>query len=955
MTARRSIALCLIASCAFLAAGSSWSADLKSPLPVDPKIKMGKLENGMQYWILKHATPPKKISMYLHVDSGSLNEAEDQRGLAHFLEHMAFNGSKNFPPGSLVKFFEGLGMRFGADQNAFTGFDQTTYILTLPNTEAETLEKGFTYLSDVAFRLSILEEEVDKERKVILEEARARKGVRQRMRDKLIPILLPGSRVAERMPIGKEEVVKATKADRLKAYYMKWYRPDNTTLLAVGDADPAVIEKFAAKHFATWKASKDVPKDADPGIKTYTSTRTAVITDKELTGAEVSSIRVMPMYKMETVEDYRGSLVRNIGSWVMNRRFSEMVQKGKAPFRKAYVYVTTYLNVATYAAAGASGNEDRWESMMGTMLMEVKRARVHGFLEQELADAKRAVQAEAEQAAKTEATRNARSALYGMNRSLSQGRKPMAAAQRLALVKALLPTIKLDEVTAAFRKHFADKDRLLLVEMPEKKELAQPDEAKILAAVKKAEAVDVKAKVAKKRPKSLLEKEPEPGKISKQKEDEDTKILSVTFENGVRVRLRSMDFKKNQVWVRMTLAGGELAETAANRGITEVATLALQQQASKKLSSIDIRDIMTGKNIRVGGSKGRDSLTLRISGATKDLEDGFKLAYLLLTEGRIEASALKVWRERELQAQGQRKKSLEHQLRQAFRSLLYGDDPRVKFLTKEQAESITLEAAQAWLDGLLSTAPMEVSIVGDVDRDKALALAQKYLGSLPKRTAKAGDLNKLRKQKHIKAAQSKTVEVPTITPRAVVILGWRGADLRDVKATNGMILISRILQSRLREEIRENQGLTYSIGCFNSPGMFYEDSGFLAAYLTTDPAKAPKAAQITREVMENFVLQGPTEKEWETVQKQLQVSLKDQMLKPGYWSSVLADLDYRGRKLKDVKRLREAMAEYTIKDLKKVLKKFFTDERYLQVISLPDKKVSPPKPAAEKPKAEPKK
>ncbi len=921
----------------FFSSAAFSAIDLKSPLPVDPNIKQGRLENGLRYWIREHATPPKKVGLYLHIDSGSVNEEENQRGLAHYLEHLAFNGSKHFPPGTLVKFFESIGMRFGSDQNAFTGFDQTTYILVLPNVETETLDKGLMFMSDVALGLSLLPNEVDKERNVILEEQRMRKGAGQRMRDKLIPILLPGSLVAERMPIGKEEVIKEADVSRLRAYYEKWYRPDNTTLLVVGDVTSAELEKHIAKHFSAWNPVSNVPANRNPGIKPYTTSRAAVLTDPELTSTEVSAVNILPLYQIETVGDYRESLVRNAGSWIMNRRFEDLIQKGTAPFQEAQVHVTSFLNVATYVSAGVEGKADQWERMMTTLLAELKRARTHGFLEQELSDAKRAVLAEAEQAARIEGTLDMRVFLGEMNRSLSEGRKPMSAGQRLDLVKELMPTIELKEVDAAFGAHFKDQHRLLLVEMPEKQGLKNPKEEELVAAAARAEAAEVQALAAKERPKTLLDREPEPGEMESLKDDRDLNILSAKLSNGVRVHVRSMEVKKDQAWVKITLAGGELQETAANRGITEVATLAFQQLASKNRTSIEIRDLMTGKNVMVLGQNERDGITLNIAGSTKDLQEGFRLAYLLLTEGKIEASAMKVWREQQFQAIEKRKIDVNSHLQETFRALLYADDPRLKFLTQEQTRRLTLDECQTWLDQLLATAPIEAAIVGDFEPAQALEWAKTYLGSLPARPLGFSDLKRLRKMKIEKGLCSREVEVPTITPQAHVILGWRAAELKDVKECRALELASQILQSRLLEEIREARGLTYSIGCFNLPGVYYEDTGFLAAYFQADPQKAREAAGVAREFILNFMKEGPTDEQWATAKKQLAVKRKADRAEPRFWLDLLATFDYRERNLKDVKQTDERMDAFEKAEMLKILGRYLKDERYIQVLCLPSK------------------
>ncbi|HYG78695.1 MAG TPA: insulinase family protein [Planctomycetota bacterium] len=938
---KRGMALRVLFVLALVSGSRLWSGelDLTAPLPVDPNIKMGQLPNGMKYWVRAHKTPPGKVGIWMHISSGSINEADNQRGLAHYLEHLAFNGSENFPAGTLVKYFESIGLRFGQHQNAFTSFDQTTYILSLPNTKPETLGKGLQCLADMGFRMSLLPEEIEKERGVILEEMRSRKGAQQRIIDKLLPLLAPGSRLADRMPIGKEEIIKTADKQRFVEYYTKWYRPDNATLLVVGDVESVEgVEKLISENFGGWKTVANPAPDEDPGIKPYTATRAAVITDPELTETDVSTACITPLRKIQTIGDYRARMIDNFASWIVNRRYSEMVEKGQAPFQNASVSVSPFLNVSTYISGSATGKPDQWEPMLLALLTEIKRAREFGFNEQELEDAKKTTIAGAEQSARTEATRDMSSFLQSMNSSVAEGRKPMSEAQRLELLKALVPGIKLSEVHEAFKKNFGDDKRLLLITMPEKAGLKVPTEKEILDVAAKAEAVKVEPVAKKERPKSLLEKDPEPAKVVKKEEEPDLKVVSATLENGVNVHVRSMDFKKDQVFCSITVGGGKIRENASNRGLSDAAALALGQIATRKLSSTTIREMMTGLNVSVGGGAADDAFSISVSGSAKDLEEGLRLAHLLFKEGKIEESALKLWKETTLQELESRKTSVEMQLMERANDLISNNDPRLKPVNAEQVNKVTLEAAQSWLESVLNDGPIEAAIVGDIEADKALALAQKYLGSLSSRDKKDSELVKLRKMKNAKGPFEETVQVETITPRAVVLSGWRGADWKDVKDRRVLQIASQILSARLREEIREKRSLTYSISCHASPARVYEGTGMFSAFFTADPDKAAEAMKIAREVMEKFAIEGPTDEEMETVRKQFKNQLETTLKEPSYWVGVLGDLNYRGTKLQDVKEVQEKMLSYTKEDVKSVLKKYVKEEHRMQVIALPKKK-----------------
>ncbi len=830
----------------FSVAWSQAVTDLKTPLPVDPAIHIGTLDNGLSYWIRNHATPPGKISFWLHVDSGSVNEADGQEGIAHFLEHLAFNGTTHFPPGELVKFFESIGLRFGQHQNAFTGFNQTTYTLTLPNTEPDIIDKGLLYLSDVAFGMLLTPEEIDKERNVILEENRARKGARQRLMEQILPELLPGSRVARRLPIGLESTIAKVQRDDFKAYYDKWYHPGNITLLAVGDAPVKTIEAAIVKHFGKWQRSEPPPSDLPYGVTPYTASRAVVLTDPELTTASVETLAIGPRRTMATVGDYRERMVGRLGTWIVNRRLQQLVQEGRAPFQSARVSVSDLFDVATQRSAEADAEPAAWSEALSSLLTEVERARRHGFTPQELENAKTAFLANVEHATQTESTRDARYFLSRMNRALSAEERPRAAAQSLQLQRQLLPDITLQEVAAAFATAFAPGPKAALVTLPERDDVAVPSRDEVLALVEAAVAKEVEPWQGAERLSTLMAQAPKPGTIAERSHDDVLDITNLTFDNNVRVHYRFMDFKKDSVMVTITLAGGKIRETEANRGITSVAIQPLIKPATSRFSSTALRDYMTGKKVSVSANHTADTVQIAVSGTPEALEDGLQLAHLLLREATIEPASVELWKQQQLQALEAHRTQVGALTREAGMLLLSGDDPRMRTLTPEQvkARAQHISQAQAWLDHLVQTAPIEVAIVGDMPEDRALSLMATYLGSLPKRGRTDPSLTPLRQVAGFTGPIERTVEVDTITPRAQPLLMWRSAPWSDVKGRRVSYLVARILETRMRNEIRENRGLTYSTATYVRPARVFPLMSALYVQFTADPDKVQEAVRI---------------------------------------------------------------------------------------------------------------
>jgi zinc protease len=495
----------------------------------------------------------------------------------------------------------------------------------------------------------------------------------------------------------------------------------------------------------------------------------------------------------------------------------------------------------------------------------------------------------------------------------------------------------LKEVSDAFRQDFSADSRVLLITVPEKQGTKPPAEEELLAEAKTIESSTLKQQEQKSRIANLLEKEPEPGKVLDQNEDADTKILSATLSNEARIHLRSMDFKKNSVTAMISFFGGEVRETEKNRGITQAASLAFDRPATTKYSSTSVREYMTGKNVTVSGSVDGDSLTVTIDGSPQDFEEGLRLAYALFIQPKLEEAALKVWREQSLQAIEEQKTSVEQQASEKEDALLSGGDPRLKSLTPDQVNAIRIPDAQKWLEQILATAPIEAAMVGDMDRSEMLRLAQKYFGSLPKRPRTDPDLIKLRNVKISNGPFEARIEVPTITPRALVITGWRGTNLSEVKDRRTLDLAAQILSSRMNEEIREKRGLTYSVRALSQPASSYPDTGFFGTFFTADPEKVTEAEDVARKMILDLAEKGPTDAEMQTVRNQMKNVIETRQKEPSYWVSVLSEIDYRRIQLSDVKNLVPMITGYSKEDIVQTVRKYVQEPRRVQVIALPKK------------------
>lgn len=906
------------------------------PLPHDTRILSGTLTNGVKWLYRQHDNPPGKMALMIHVRSGSLNETDAQRGLAHFLEHMAFNGTEHFPPGKLIPYFESIGMQFGGDLNAFTSFDQTVYMLYTPNTQPEEVDKALMVLSDYAFRMSLLPEELDKERGVILEETRRGKNASQRLRDKVWPDLFAGSRFANRLPIGDEKIVAQAARPEFVDYYRAYYRPENITVVLAGDAPLPPFLPSIQKWFGEYQPANSVRRPLGAEFKPFSAERAIVASDPEMAYCQVQMVNLLPgRPPVTTVAQWRQECLESLAGWIIGRRYDDRVKKGEASFRGAGAGVNNFFNEALLVTGSAMGEARDWAKMLTELIVEIKRAREYGFTAHELAMAKRETLAGAEHAVRTEPTVNARSLISSIVSSLNSRETFLAAQQSLSLYQEQLPGISLKEVNRTFKDQFKPGTFAFVLTLSSKAEV--PSQEEVLKTARAAQAQKVEAPREEKTPASLLAKSPKPGKVTDVTTEPDLQITSAWLPNGARVHYRFMDYKKDSILLSVSLAGGEIEETAANKGITEVALLAVNNAATHRLPSSAFRDLMTGKNINVSASKGSDAFIVNVTGSPKDLETGLQAAHAVLTDGLIEEAAFKNWKLGTLQSIEQREKMPQFKASEAFSELLSGGDIRQIPIQKKHVEALSPAAAQAWFDRLRREAPLEIAIVGDLPWIQVRPLIEKYLGSLPARNRAAAQLDRLRDLPRAQGPLEKRVEVRTITPQAVAYAGFVGCDGTNAADARALTLAANIMTSRLVKKIREEMSAVYSISANSVPAWVYRDAGRFVSSAPCSPDNANKVAETVHQMFQDFADQGPTDEELANAKKQIAHHLENTLREPNHWWGILRDLDYHHRNLQEEQNIQATCAATTREQVQNSFKKYYTPARKTTVIALPVK------------------
>ena len=913
--------------------------DPAAPIPSDPTLIHGELDNGLKYIIKPHNNPDGRASVWMRIGSGSFNELDSTRGIAHFLEHMAFNGSENFQPGTVINFFQSLGLQFGRDQNAYTSFDETVYQLALPDNSTETLDKALTFMSDVNGRLLLRIDEIDSERGIIQEERRTRLGAGQRIQEYIFERLAPESTFGRRLPIGTVETIKSVTREDFLKYWSTYYVPSNTTVVVVGDVDPGLArERIKLKFGSLKKAPK--PADLVVGVKPSEGLRSIVATDAELKTGSISLTRFSAARGPSlTMADARRDYIDLIGTWAFNRRIATDLEKGQGRFLQASASIGDFFRTALSSDLRVSGKPELWREMLADLGVAVQRARIHGFTDQEIADANEALISGAEEAVKSESTRPAQVFLRRITGGVNDGEPITSAAQNLWILRTVLPTISPKEVSETFTKNFDPSAGVFIAQIPST--VSVPSEAELVDLGRKAFDVKPAKQDSVVRVDSLLKQAPTPGKMVETITHSPTEVTSAWLSNGARVHMRHVDQRKNEVSIIITLATGEILETAQNRGITSAAALAFSpaSQSTSTLSPTQIREFMTGKKASVsGGLSGDDSVTLGISGSPEGLDTALQLAHLLLTDPKVDANALTRWKDRQSQGIQMRKSQPGGVLGEALAEAIYpAGELRTRPLEQANIDAITLEAAQKWLTSTIINAPMEVTIVGDFDQQSTADLVQKYLGSLPTRPRISSTLHAaLRKIERPKGPIAVTRTLKTQTPQAVVVDGFFGADYTNVADVRTLQMASRILSTRMVKTVREERQLVYSISASSRPSQAFPGYGVFTAQAPTDPSKAEALPATLEELYAEFAKTGPTMDELEVAQRQLDKLLEEEIKKPDFWSGRLNSIDYRGSSLDDIVTIRSFYAALTPDKVREVFAKYCKPDNRFRVTVIPE-------------------
>lgn len=914
--------------------GKSFTLDSK--IPVDSKVRIGKLDNGLTYYIRKNEKPESRAELRLAVNAGSLQEDEQQLGLAHFTEHMAFNGTKNFKKNELVSYLQSIGVKFGAHLNAYTSFDETVYMLSLPTDDDAIMDKGMQVLEDWAHNVSFDNEEIDKERGVVIEEWRLGQGAESRMRDKVLPVIFNNSRYASRLPIGKKDILENFKYETIKRFYKDWYRPDLMAVVVVGDVDVDKIEKMIKEKFSRIEKVAS-PKDRVAyQVPDHKESLVTIAKDKETAFTRVSVYYKTDVEEQTMLKDYRQSVVSSLFTSMLNDRLNELRQSAEPPFIGAYGYYGGMIRTKNAYTLSATVSENGVAKGLKAILEANERVRRHGFTKGELERTKKQLLVGYERAYNERDKTNSRNYAREYVSNFLEGESMPGIEFEYEFVKHSLPNISLEEVNALINKWLKNENRVIAVTGIDREDVKLPNKEEIMQIVEAAAKADVKPYEDNMTATSLMAKMPKGGKVTEEKKVDAIGVTELTLSNGVRVILKPTDFKNDQIMFSAVSPGGHSLVADKDYHSASNAAGIISQSGLAEFNQVDLQKLMTGKTVRV--SPYISSLSEGMSGSCtpKDVEDMMQMIHLYFTAPRKDEQAFK---------------SMMTKNKAMFKNLMsnpqfYFQDQRIKIMYKgqlraggfpsvEQMEKIDLDAAyKAYQERFADASDFIFTIVGSFKVEEIKPLLETYLASLPatNRNEKWVDHNVRKPKGVIKEVIQKGTD-----PKSTVSMMYHGEMKYDRKTAFQMKVLSDVLTIKLIEKLREEKGGVYGTSARASAskdpyGSYQMSIGFSCA-----PDNAQELIDAAMAEVEALRKKGPTQvdldKAKETLKREMEVNMKSNR----YWMSSLQRAYYDKYDATKIMEYKKAIDGLDIKTLKKIAKKYFGAKNYIQVVMNPEK------------------
>jgi len=914
--------------------GAGSAQDLSAPLPLDAAIRTGTLPNGLTFFVRQNALPDNRVMLRLAVKAGSVDEADDQRGLAHVLEHMAFNGTAHFKPGELVSYLESIGAQFGAHVNAYTSFDETVYMLDVPTERPGVLERGFEALSDFAGGLALDPVEIDRERGVVIEEWRGRLGAGTRMQEPQMKALFGASRYTDRMPIGTPEVLKSFPPERLRAFYRDFYRPDRMAVIVVGDIEPQAAEALVRRHFSGMQAVPPAAR-AVHEIPPHAETRYVSVSDREAQGSSVTVMHKGPLRELKSMGDYRRSLAQGLVFQMMNARFAEIAQQREAPFLGASAGGDTLGRTVEAVSVSARVQDGGITRGLSALARELTRVRQHGFGEAELDRARRSTLAGYERAYNERDKSQSDPLASELVRHFLNGEASPGIALEVELARRFLSTITAAEAAALAREMVSDGNRVVLASAPEKPGLAAMTEPALSEALSAGLAASVEPWRDAVAGRALLAKAPTPGLVTSRREIPEIGVTVLTLSNGVEVWLKPTDFRNDQIIFTSYAPGGLSLASPEDYQNAALATALVGIAGVGGVTPIDLGKLLAGKI--ASASAALSSATHGVTGSStpRDLETALQLAYLQFTAPNRDGSAFALLAQRLEAALANQAQSPGVVFAERVRRINTMDHYSARQLKVEDVQRLSAERMMAFYEQrFANAADFTFFFVGAFKVNEIAPLVATYLGSLPSRGVRDSRVADMRLQ-FPPAVVRETVNKGQ-EPRSQTVMTFFADTGLDEIETHRLQAATSVVEMRLRDILREKLGGTYSVGVGASNTAPIPGYGVTSVQFGSAPENVESLTSAVMVELDRLRREGPSAADVQAVKEQEKNGLQEAMRQNGYWLNSLQAMHLLGRDARRIAQRMERADSLTQENIHAALRKYFPVERHTIVTLAPE-------------------
>lgn len=908
---------------------------LDQKIPIDPSVKIGKLANGLTYYIKNNTKPENKVELRLVINAGSILEDEDQLGLAHFMEHMNFNGTKNFKKNDLVDYLQSVGVKFGADLNAYTSFDETVYILPIPSDDEETLNKGFQILSDWASATSLKGKDIDEERGVVLEELRLRQGADDRMLQEYLPLLAYNSKYAKRLPIGTKENIETFKHKSIRQFFKDWYRPDLMAVVAVGDVSSDKLEAKIKEYFGGINPVKNPRKREQFYVENHDETLISIVTDKE-----ASFTRVQVLFKDKenskistSIQDFKNSIVKSLFSQMINNRFSELTNKENPPFIYGF----------SYHGGTIAKTKDAFQSVAGTsatgqlkgleaLLDENERVKRFGFKAGELKRAKKSMLSRLEKVFKDKDKTESNRIVGQYVQNYLSGSPIPGIEWTFEMHKKLLPNISLDDVNNVIAKYLHDHNRVVILSGPEKEEVPKVTEQQVLEILNNSKTKKLKPYEDEAVAESMITDLPASGSVTNVSEDTVLGTKTLVLSNGVKVTYKKTDFKNDEVVFEAFSFGGTSLYSDEEIKATIFANDALSQAGVNNFSIVDMRKMMSGKIVRVNPYIRNTTEGLSGNASPKNLEELFQLTRLYFTSLNKDDKAYNSFINKQKSFLGNLLANPNFFFQKEMADMMNEGNTRYTgFPTPEKYNASDYNLAyKKYQERFADASDFHFYFVGNIDENKLIEYSTKYLANLPSTNSK--ETFKVPSFRPKSRLIKKVIEKGKDQKSSVTII-YQGETKYSRDENLAFRTLGEVLTIKLTERMREEEGGVYTSSANGRISKIPYGNYRFSIGFPCGPENVEKLTKIALEEVQNLIKNGPTDRDLAKVKESRIKNYQESVKTNRYWLAIMKNIDYLQHDPERSLALEKRINEMTKEDVQKVAEKYLKDNYILGILN----------------------